>query len=280
MAVTKGQTFKAEPLSSKTDNTLRPEQATSMNIGRTWFYPFGGKSSSKNTMHEALSTVRKWISPFGVVVVSTLIWLRALINASLCVLDEANRLQMDMRAYVVRSWRKISSSSLWISSLAVVVANVLSTSGGCGTLPLRVTIWTSLWAGPYPSEKIMKGVKGGTCCKYTSETAGCSGISFGANLNGLGTCCPWVYPLKSESSYKLINWGASPSYPIITTSPSMCSIKWIPPKGGSTTLVSWVGKGSVVTMGCPKLTKPWSIKSCIACLSVEQLSVSWPALWW
>ena len=31
MAVTNGQTFRTEPLSSKTDDTLQPEQATSMN---------------------------------------------------------------------------------------------------------------------------------------------------------------------------------------------------------------------------------------------------------
>ena len=73
MAVTSGQTFRAEPLSSKTDGTLRPEQATSMNKGRTWLNPSGGKSLSENVMHVALSAVRKWISPLGVVVVSTAI---------------------------------------------------------------------------------------------------------------------------------------------------------------------------------------------------------------
>ena len=73
MAVTSGQTLRVEPLSSRTDGTLRPEQATSMNKGRTWYDPSGGKSSSKNTMHVTLSAVRKWISPSGVVAVSTLI---------------------------------------------------------------------------------------------------------------------------------------------------------------------------------------------------------------
>ena len=71
MAVTSGQTFRAEPLSSKTDGTLRPEQATSMNKGQTWLNPSSGKSLSENVMHVALSAVRKWISPSGVVVVST-----------------------------------------------------------------------------------------------------------------------------------------------------------------------------------------------------------------
>ena len=98
MAVTNGQTFRAELLSSRTDDTLRPEQATSMNKRQIWSNPSSGKSSSENTMHVALSIVRKWISPPGVVAVSTIIWLRALINASLCVLDEANKLQMEMRA--------------------------------------------------------------------------------------------------------------------------------------------------------------------------------------
>ena len=73
MEVTSGQTLRAEPLSSRMDDTLRPEQATSMNKGRTWSDPSGGKSLSENTMHVALSVVRKWISPLGVVAVSTLI---------------------------------------------------------------------------------------------------------------------------------------------------------------------------------------------------------------
>ena len=73
IAVTIGQTFRAEPLSSKTDGTLRPEQATSMNKEQTWLNPSGGKSLSENVLHVSLSAVRKWISPSGVVVVSTLI---------------------------------------------------------------------------------------------------------------------------------------------------------------------------------------------------------------
>ena len=160
MVVAKGQTFKAELLSNRTVITQWPEHATLIYKWRMWPDPSGGKSSLENTMHVALSAVIKWISPFGVVAVSTLIWLRALINASLCVLDEANRLQMDMRACVVRNWCKISLSSLWSSFLVVIPANDLSTGGWCATLPLHMTIWTSLWAGPYPYGNKMKGVKG------------------------------------------------------------------------------------------------------------------------
>ena len=59
IAVTNGQTFRAEPLSSRTDDTRQPEQATSMNRGRTWSDLSGGKSSSKNTMQVALSAIKK-----------------------------------------------------------------------------------------------------------------------------------------------------------------------------------------------------------------------------
>ena len=71
MTVISGQTFRAESLSSRMNDTLRPEQATSMNKGLTWLNPSGGKSLSENTMHVALSAVRKWISLSGVVAVST-----------------------------------------------------------------------------------------------------------------------------------------------------------------------------------------------------------------
>ena len=73
MAVTSGQTLWAKPLSYRTNDTLRPEQPTSMNKGRTWSDPSCGKSLSENTMHVSLSVVRKWISPPRVVVVSALI---------------------------------------------------------------------------------------------------------------------------------------------------------------------------------------------------------------
>ena len=131
MAITNGHTFTVEPLSNKTDDTRWPEQATSMNKGRTWSDPSGSKSSSENTMHVALSAIRKWISPLGVIAVSTLIWLKALIKASLCVLDKAKRLQMDMRACVVSNWCNISSSSFWTSSLVFVPAKGLLI---CGSL--------------------------------------------------------------------------------------------------------------------------------------------------
>ena len=32
----------------------------------------------------------------------------------------------------------------------------------------------------------MKGVMGGTCCKYTGEIEVCLGTSYGISLNGLG----------------------------------------------------------------------------------------------
>ena len=58
MTITSGQTFRAEPLSNRTDDTLRPEQATTMNKGRTWLDPSGGKSSSKKNY--ACSPIRCW----------------------------------------------------------------------------------------------------------------------------------------------------------------------------------------------------------------------------
>ena len=44
----KGQTFKVEPLSNRTDETLWPEQPTMIYRGRTWSKPSGSKSSSEN----------------------------------------------------------------------------------------------------------------------------------------------------------------------------------------------------------------------------------------
>ena len=61
----------------------------------------------------------------------------------------------------------------------------------------------------------MKGVMGGTCCKYTGEIEVCLGTSYGISLNGLGICWPEVYPLKYEYVYKLIDYGASLSHPIM-----------------------------------------------------------------
>ena len=69
----KGQTFRVEPLSSKTGETLWPEQPIVIYRGRTWSEPSGGKSSFENTMQVALSTVIILINLSGIVVVSTLI---------------------------------------------------------------------------------------------------------------------------------------------------------------------------------------------------------------
>ena len=57
MAVARGQTFKAEPLSKRIDETQKPEQPTDIYSGRVWSKPSSGKSSSENTMQVALPTV-------------------------------------------------------------------------------------------------------------------------------------------------------------------------------------------------------------------------------
>ena len=188
MVVAKWQTFKAKSLSSRIVGTQWPKHATLIYKERTWLDPSGGKSSLENTIHVALSAIKMCMRPSRVVEVSILVWLRALTNASLCVLDEAKRLYMDMRAHVVRNWRKISSSCLWSSSLVATPANGLSMGRGWVTLPLRETIWTSLWVSPYPSGNIVKCVMGGTCCKYLGNAEGCLGIPSGVNPNGLGIC--------------------------------------------------------------------------------------------
>ena len=113
----------------------------------------------------------------------------------------------------------IFSLSLWSSFLVAAPTNGLSTGRRCATLLLRVTIWTFLWAGPYPPGNKMKGVMGGTCYKCTGDTEGCLGIPSGVNLNGMGICWSEVYPMEFESIYKLIGWGASLSHPIINISP-------------------------------------------------------------
>ena len=95
----------------------------------------------KNTIHVALSTVIIWINPSGVVVVSTQIWLKARNNASLWVLEDANKFQIDMRACVLYNCLNNSSSSLLTSSWEVTPSNGLATRGeGWTTFPLRVTI--------------------------------------------------------------------------------------------------------------------------------------------
>ena len=82
MAMARGQTFKAKPLSRRTNGTRRPEHPTEMQRGRMWSEPSGGRSSSENMIQVALPAVIIWISPSGVVVVSTLIWLKARVSAS------------------------------------------------------------------------------------------------------------------------------------------------------------------------------------------------------
>ena len=101
----------------------------------------------------------------------------------------------------------------------------------------------------------MKGVMGGTCCKYTGEIEVCLGTSSGISMNGLGIYRPEVYPLKSEYVYKLISYGTFPSHPIMNITSLENSIKCTPLVGGGTTLVSRVGSESVVTIGRPKSTK-------------------------
>ena len=84
----------------------------------------------------------------------------------------------------------------------------------------------------------MKGVMGGTCCKYTGEIEVYLGTSSRISLNGLGICWPKVYPLKSEFVYKLIGCGASPSHPVMNISSIENSTECTPLVGGGTTLAS------------------------------------------
>ena len=84
----------------------------------------------------------------------------------------------------------------------------------------------------------MKGVMGGTCCKYTGEIEVSLGTSYGISLNGLGICWLEVYPLKSEYVYKLIGCGAYASHPIMNISSLENSTKCTPLVGGGTALVS------------------------------------------
>ena len=155
IAVAKRQTFKAEPLSNKTDGTLWSEQPTVMYRGCTWYKPSGGKLSSENTMQVTLSIVIIWINPSGMVVVSTLIWLKARIKTSLWVLNDANKLQIEIRAWVLYNCLKPSSSSLITSSWEVAPSNSLTAGGGGWAIfPLWVTICISL-----PSESSFFGHK-------------------------------------------------------------------------------------------------------------------------
>ena len=139
MAVARGQTFRAKPLSRKTDGTRWPEQPTDIYSGRVWSKPSGGKSSLENTLQVALPLVTIWINPSGVVVVSTLIWLKARINASRWVVENANKLQIEIWACVLYNCLRILSSSLLTSSRADAPSKgLVVVRGGChNTLPPR-----------------------------------------------------------------------------------------------------------------------------------------------
>ena len=84
----------------------------------------------------------------------------------------------------------------------------------------------------------MKGIIGRTLCKYTGEIEVCLGTSYGLSLDGLRICWLEVYPLKSESVYKMIGYGASSSHPIMNISSLENSIEYTPLVSGGTTLVS------------------------------------------
>ena len=84
----------------------------------------------------------------------------------------------------------------------------------------------------------MKGVIGRTCYKYTVEIEVYLGISYGISLNGLGICWLEVYPLKYESVYKLIDYGAFSSHLIMNILSPENSTNCTLPVGGGTTLVS------------------------------------------
>ena len=84
----------------------------------------------------------------------------------------------------------------------------------------------------------MKGVMGETCYKYTGEIEICLGTSYGISMNGLGICWPKVYPLKSESVYKLVGYGAYASHPIMNISSPKNLIECTQLVGGGTTLAS------------------------------------------
>ena len=140
-----GQTFRVEPLSKMTYETLWPEQPIEIYRGHVWFKPSSGKSSSKNIIQMAFPTIIMWINPFGVVVVWTLIWFKTWIKASLWVLEDANRLQIDIWAWVLYNYLKTSSFSILTFSWEVASSKGLTVIGGCYciTLPLRITYYTS-----------------------------------------------------------------------------------------------------------------------------------------
>ena len=136
-----GQTFRADPLSKRTDGTRRPKQPTDICKGRVWSEPFGGKPSLEKAMQLARPVVSICIRPSGDVVVSTRIRLKALIKVSLWVVEEAHKLQIEIRACVLYSCLRISASSLTVSS--IVLSRSMGQDGTKGycltTLPPLIT---------------------------------------------------------------------------------------------------------------------------------------------
>ena len=57
-------------------------------------------------------------------------------------------------------------------------------------------------------------------------------------------------------------------------------IKCMPSVGGGTTCAVWAGSRLMVTLGWPKWSKPWSIKSWMACLKALKWSVLCLDPWW
>ena len=92
-------------------------------------------------MQLARPAVSICIKPFGDVVVATRIRLKALIKVSLWVVEEANKLQIKIRACVLCSCLRISSTSLTVSSLAVSGSMGQDGTGGycLTTLPSLIT---------------------------------------------------------------------------------------------------------------------------------------------
>ena len=136
-----GQTFRVDPLFKRTDGIRRPKQPTDICKGRVWSEPSGGKSSSEKTKQLAQPAMSICIRPSRDVVVSTQIRLRALIKVSLWVVEEANKLQIEIQACVLYSYLRISSSFLTISSLTVSGSMGRNGTGGCclTTLPPLIT---------------------------------------------------------------------------------------------------------------------------------------------
>ena len=136
-----GQTFRANQLSKMIDGTRQPKQPTDICKGRVWSEPSKGKSFSKKTMQLARPAVSICIKPLDDVVLSTRIRIRALIKVSLWVVKEANKLQIEIQAYVLYSCLRISSSSLTVLSLAISRYMGRDGTGGCclTTLPPLIT---------------------------------------------------------------------------------------------------------------------------------------------